>query len=180
MKHKQFFLGLCLVALVSMFSFGFAGTDDATVQNPQRRDRTQFRKSLIERLNLTDDQKKQMEKMHFENQKKMVAVDAKIKTAGIELRELLSADKLDKVATEKKLTELSKYRVEKQMNHINNWSAVNEILTPEQQKIWKEALKRPMQGRQGMPGGPMQGRPMMRQRMMEREMQGQPPMDEKK
>ncbi len=101
-------------------------------------------KNMMEKLNLTEDQKKKMEKMHFDMQKKQIDGKAKVKTAEIELKELFNADKPDKSAIEKKIKEISDLKGKMRTNHVDHWFDVNSILTPEQQKTWKEKLDKPM------------------------------------
>lgn len=96
---------------------------------------------IMGKLNLTDEQKTKVESFRLEFQKKQIAVRSKIQTARIELQQILSSDKLDKAAIEKKLNEISKLEVEQKMNFINHWEQVNQILTPEQKNIWKNTLK---------------------------------------
>ena len=97
-------------------------------------------KKFMEKLNLTDEQKKDVEKIHFDAEKQTIAQKAKVETAGIELRQLLKADAPDKSAIEKKIGDIADLRVQIHMIKINSWFAVNKLLTPDQQKIWKKAL----------------------------------------
>lgn len=98
-------------------------------------------RGFMGRLNLTDEQKSKVENLRLELQKKQVTIRSKIQTSRIELKQILNADKLDKSAIEKKLNEISKLEIEQKMNFINHWEQVNQILTPEQQKIWKNSLR---------------------------------------
>ncbi|MDI6802692.1 MAG: periplasmic heavy metal sensor [Bacteroidota bacterium] len=104
----------------------------------------------MKKLNLTDEQKKQFDKLRFEIQKKQTDAQAKVKTAGIELKELFSADKLDRTAIEKKMREIADLRVRLRLNHLDHWFAVNKILDDKQQIFWKEKLE--MRGGPGMKG----------------------------
>lgn len=104
----------------------------------------------MSKLNLTDEQQKQFDKLRFDIQKKQTDAQAKVKTAGIELKELFSADKLDRTAIEKKMKEIADLRLKLRLNHLDHWFAVNKILDEKQQKIWKEKLER--RGGPGMKG----------------------------
>lgn len=104
----------------------------------------------MNKLNLTDEQKKQFDKLRFDIQKRQTDAQAKVKTAGIELKELFSADKLDRTAIEKKMKEIADLRLKLRLNHLDHWFAVNKILDEKQQKIWKEKLER--RGGPGMKG----------------------------
>jgi Spy/CpxP family protein refolding chaperone len=97
---------------------------------------------FLDRLNLTDEQSAKLKDMRFEQEKKQIDLRSKIQTLNVEVKQLLSAEKIDKTGLEKKYNEIAKLQVEQKMNFINHWSQVNSILTPEQQKVWKETLKR--------------------------------------
>ena len=121
-------------------------------------------KKFMEKLNLTDEQKRDVEKIHVDAEKQTIAQKAKVETAGIELRQLLKADVPDKSAIEKKINEIADMRVQMHMIKINSWFAINTLLTPDQQKTWKKVLENgPALRRQWMRNR-MGGRPMMRQR----------------
>lgn len=121
----------------------------------------------MNKLNLTDEQQKQFDKLRFDIQKKQTDAQAKVKTAGIELKELFIADKLDRAAIEKKMKEIADLRLKLRLNHLDHWFAVNKILDEKQQKIWKEKLeKRGGPGMKGMMkefGG--RGKKMMHRKM---------------
>ena len=85
------------------------------------------------KLNLTDEQKKDVEKIHFDAEKQTIAQKAKVATARVELQQLLKADVPDKSAIEKKISDLAELKVQLHMIKINSWFAINKLLTPEQQ-----------------------------------------------
>ena len=98
------------------------------------------RKRFMEQLKLTDAQKKDFDNLHVDMQKQLVAQRAKIATARIDLRQLFKSDTPDRSAIEKKMSEIADLGVQSRMIRVNTWFAVNKILTPDQQKIWKKAL----------------------------------------
>jgi Spy/CpxP family protein refolding chaperone len=98
-------------------------------------------KKFMEKLNLTDEQKKDVEKIHFDSEKQTVAQRAKEETARIELQQLLKADAPDKSDIEKKINEIANLEVQMHMIKINSWFAVNKLLNPDQQKTWKKVLE---------------------------------------
>jgi Spy/CpxP family protein refolding chaperone len=157
-KNKVILLSLVLVIALAIISFGFAGEDGKKDEKkPMPR-----MKEFLEKLKLTPDQQKQMEKMKFDLEKQQVKIRAEMMTAGIELKELLAAEVPDKGAIEKKLDEVAKYRVNMEKARIDQWFAVNKTLTSDQQKVWKEILKNPpkQMGNRNL---------MMQRRMMGRE-----------
>lgn len=120
------------------------------------------RKGMHDKLNLTDTQKDQFEKISFDAKKKQIEIRAKLETARLELRRLIGADAFDKSAVEKKLTEIAGLEVQMKMNHFNAWSEKNKALTPEQQKIFKNTLKQ-----HGAKRAKGQKRMMMHREMMD-------------
>jgi Spy/CpxP family protein refolding chaperone len=98
-------------------------------------------KKFMEKLNLTDEQKKDVEKIHFDAEKQTIAQKAKVETARVELRQLLKADAPEKSAIEKKISEMADLKVQMHMIKINSWFAINKLLTPDQQKTWKKVLE---------------------------------------
>lgn len=107
-----------------------------------KQDDTKMLHKLVAKLNLTDEQKKDVEKIHFDAEKQAIAQKAKEGTARVELQHLLKADAPDKSAIEKKITEIADLRVQMHMIKIDSWFAINKLLTPDQQKTWKKVLER--------------------------------------
>jgi Spy/CpxP family protein refolding chaperone len=167
-----------ILSSVILFTAGIAFAQPQDEQDPQMPRR---RQPMIERLQLNDQQKKQLETMRFEMQKQLVGVRAKRQTAMLELRQLLGADTPDRSAIERKMNEVSQIGMQAKLLRLNHWFEVNKILTPEQQKVWRELLKHPLrEGIRGMvgmrfrEGGDsmrhrpfMGGRPRMHERMLE-------------
>jgi Spy/CpxP family protein refolding chaperone len=154
-KNKGILTSIVLVVVIALFSFSFGFANAQEQKGPKPVGPIE---QIIKQLKPTPEQLTQMEKMKSDLEKQQVQTRAKMQTAGIELRDLLSAAEPNKEAVMKKLDEVAKYRVEMVKNRIEQWFAVNKILTPEQQKVWKEALKNPP--REHMKPGTMHG--MMR------------------
>ena len=106
----------------------------------QRQRVTVTAQPMLEQLNLNDQQQEQMEKLRADNHRAQVQTRSKIELARIDLRELYNAEKTDRSAIEKKLKEISDLQHQLKLNHLNHFFAVNNILTPEQQKIWKKHI----------------------------------------
>ena len=94
---------------------------------------------MLRQLKLTDDQQKSIGTLRLELRKKIVGQQARIKTSRVELTELFRADQPIQSAIEKKISEISQFQSEQRLLVVNQWFAVNKLLTPEQQKIWKKA-----------------------------------------
>jgi nickel and cobalt resistance protein CnrR len=118
---------------------------------------------MMEALNLTDQQKGQMEKLRTELEKKQVAVQGKIAVLRVDLKELFQAENPDRSAIEKKMKEVSDLQHQLKINGLDHLFAVKGILTPDQQKIWKKHLLEMGEERMGM-GMERGGRMMKRGR----------------
>jgi Spy/CpxP family protein refolding chaperone len=108
-------------------------------QRPARR--AQMREAFMEKLNLTDQQKEQFRKLRLDMDRKHEKTMSKIKLARIDLRELATADGPDKATIEKKLREISDLQHQQKLDMVDHLFAAKAVLTPEQQKIWKEHMK---------------------------------------
>lgn len=126
MKAKIIIAGLALVLIASMsfaqiFPYGGGAWS-----------------RLYDDLKLTDEQKTKLQNLFFEFRKNQVDIAGKLSKARIELQQLLSAEKPDKSAIDKKIDEISGYMKEMTKNRVNHWMNVQQILTPEQRKILNE------------------------------------------
>ncbi len=129
-------------------------------------------KKMMKDLNLTDAQKEQFEKLTFDTQKKQIELGAKLASLKLEMKRLLDAETIDRSAIEKKMNEIADQEVAVRMNRLSGWMEKNKVLTADQQKIWREALRRHVammenDARTGMMrkmmrrDHPMHGAPMM-------------------
>ena len=98
-------------------------------------------RKLINELKLSDDQKKDVDKIRVDMEKQIVDQEAKTKAARIDLHELFKAENPDKSAIEKKVQEIADNEVGSRIIRIDSWFAVNSLLKPEQQLKWKKALE---------------------------------------
>lgn len=134
-------------------------------------------KKMMKELNLTDAQQEQFEKLTFDTQKKQIELGAKLATLKLEMKRLMAAESIDRSAIEKKMNEIADQQVALKMNRLNGWMEKNKVLTADQQKIWRDVLRRQtemleskdrpammrkmMRMNRSMPGGPMHEAPMM-------------------
>lgn len=95
-------------------------------------------KSFAEELGLTDAQKTQINQTMLDMRKKNIDVEAKLKLAGIELHELMSADTPDQGKINAKISEVSQLREKIMRSHIETKLAIQKVLTPEQRKKAKD------------------------------------------
>ena len=118
---------------------------------------------MTEELKLTDEQKKEVDKLRFEFQKQMIAQGAKLATMWVEYRQLLSADVPDKAMLEKKFSEMTDGAGQLHSLLLTHWFSVNKLLNADQQKVWKKALESPMSFLRGThPHMPAEGAPEMK------------------
>lgn len=111
-------------------------------------------------LGLTDQQSDRLRQIVVDAEKSTVKTGADMAVRGIELRELLRADKPDRDAVMKKVQELSNLRGEMMKQHVDALLTAKSVLTPEQQKKVRTLIESRM-------GGEMFGG-MMREHRMER------------
>ena len=94
------------------------------------------------RLGLTDDQVSRLRQVVVDSEKATIKTRAEMKIRGIELRELLRADKPDQAAVMKKVDEISALRGEMMKQHVSALLSAKTILTPEQQKKIRSFMER--------------------------------------
>jgi Spy/CpxP family protein refolding chaperone len=110
-----------------------------------RRDVVRPRAQMAEKLNLTDQQKLDMQKLRIEMQRKNIPLQSQIRLARLEIQQLMLADKPDRAKLEKWMREVSDLQLQIKLNGLDHMFAMKNLLTPEQQKLWKE-----QRGGQGM------------------------------
>lgn len=128
---------------------------------------------LMKKLNLTDQQQSDVGKLMVDHAKKMVDQKAKLANAIIDLKVLLKAQEPQQSAIDKKIREIADLKVQEQSMRLNMWFAVNKILTPDQQKLWKQALEHPLQFK-GKAARPHMNRHMRMRRAPRDRMDGNP------
>jgi len=125
-------IGLVVVLLVSVVAF-------AQPQRMQMRDgKGPGPARMMEELKLNESQKTQMQKMHINLMKKQTQLHAKIQGLRLDTKELFLADKVDRKAIENNIKAVNEVQEQLKLNKLDHWFAVNAILTPDQQKLWKD------------------------------------------
>ena len=89
-------------------------------------------------LGLTPEQKEQIRSIAFEGRKEQIQLQSDLKIANLELRELMTEDKLDKVKINKKLDEIGALRTKLQKARVERMMAFRDILTKEQIQSFRE------------------------------------------
>jgi len=85
-------------------------------------------------LSLTDEQTERLRQIAVDAEKSRVQTGSELAVRGIELRELLRADKPDRDAVMKKVQEISQLRGQMMRQGIDGLLAAKTVLTPEQQQ----------------------------------------------
>jgi Spy/CpxP family protein refolding chaperone len=93
-------------------------------------------------LGLTDQQVDRLRQIILNAQKSAIKTRANMAVSGIELRELLLAEKPDRDAVMKKVREISKQREEMMQQHAEALLDAKTVLTPEQQKKIRSFISR--------------------------------------
>ena len=96
------------------------------------------RGNLHEMLNLDDATTAKMEALREDHQKKQIALRARLQTARVEMRGLMNKDDLVRTRILSKQKEISGIQAEMKLNRTSHRLDAYQLLTPEQQKIWKE------------------------------------------
>jgi Spy/CpxP family protein refolding chaperone len=125
---------------------GMHPTDDAGMG------RMKMMMAMAARLNLTPDQKKKIERLHLQHQKEAIALLSRMKTAGVEIQELLLSDapEMDKVKA--KVKEKHQAQADLEVGHHVLVQQIKGLLTPEQRQklesmpmgMPETGMKRPM------------------------------------
>src|SRR3990172_7064842 len=126
-------------SLIATFSLAF--TLSARQGHPQAFDRP-MHQAIMGELKLTDQQKKEIDKIHSDAMKEQIDRFSEIAKARVELQDLLKADNPSQSAIEKKLTDIEAFQNQAQSKRLSVWFSINKLLTSEQQKVWKKTLER--------------------------------------
>ena len=114
-----------------------------------RRGRGVMVKRMAEKLELTDEQVKKIKSVLTDARKKRIGLRADARVAGIELREMVSQETVDKAGIDAKVAAIAKIRGDLLQARTDAVLGVREVLTPEQLAKADGMLKRLLQGRKG-------------------------------
>ncbi|MGA7159507.1 MAG: Spy/CpxP family protein refolding chaperone [Bacteroidota bacterium] len=134
---KKYLVVMLVVALT-----GIIKAQEPSHEQPMKRPMEHMGKTnFLAKLKLTDEQKKQMKDLKYETDKKAIELRSKLALSKLELGRLLSSDAPDKDAIEKQINEVAANETALHVNKLDGWFEANKILTPEQQKEWREVLR---------------------------------------
>jgi hypothetical protein len=89
-------------------------------------------------LGFTPEQKEKIRSIAFEGKKEHIQLQSDLKIANLELRELMTQEKLDKVKINKKLDEIGALRTKLQKARVERMMAFRDVLTKEQIQSFRE------------------------------------------
>jgi Spy/CpxP family protein refolding chaperone len=112
----------------------FRGGDRERGPRYDRRDRV----LLHERLNLSEEQDKQLTQIRMEFQKRMIDSRSELQKNRLDIQSEMDKDQPDMTKIEELVKKQERLRTEQQLARVNHVRTISEILTPEQREIWKE------------------------------------------
>ncbi len=137
------------LVMVLLLSFGLMTIGHSQNQRQPNRPARQFNRmerfqkaGLLKKLNLTDQQKEKIRSLRFDFQKKMIDLKADLQKSRLDLKELRQANSLSRNDVIAAVEKINKSRDAISLAVANHLMDVYEVLTPEQQKIWKEIAPR--------------------------------------
>jgi Spy/CpxP family protein refolding chaperone len=92
----------------------------------------------MQKLNLTDEQQAQIQKLRVDFQRKAIQNEAKIRLARLDLAQMMRADKPDRSAIEKTIREIASVQTDTKLARVDEMLAIRGLLTPEQLKTLKK------------------------------------------
>lgn len=138
---KQVFITTGLISIISLVvALDVFAT--CSIPSPSKQSR-HWGKDIVQRLNLSPQQKKEIEHQRTINRQKWAELRQKIYAKRMELREELDKSATDRKKMDSITTEIKALQSEELDLHINNLLAMKQILTPEQFKeLNKKGFKR--------------------------------------
>jgi len=129
--------------LVNYFVIIFFVTAIISQAQPQTNNMKHNKKfQLFNQLNLSAEQEQQIKDLRYQQQKKAIDLKSQVEKNRLEIKHQITSDNFD----ENKILELteanSKIQAELKTSKIKTWLAINKLLTPEQQKIWKKHFEK--------------------------------------
>ena len=79
-----------------------------------------------------------MRQLRLELEKKQAQVEPRIRLARIAMKEAVLSAQPNRSVFEKNIRAITDLQLEMKMNMLDHWFKVFKILTPEQQKVWKD------------------------------------------
>jgi Spy/CpxP family protein refolding chaperone len=111
--------------------------------------RWQGRMLMHERLNLTEEQQKQIEEIRFTHRDEMIDLNADIQKQTLNLRKLRTSGDLNRAEYLKEVEKLNELKSQKAVKRAEHQMEVRELLTPEQREQLRSFDKQMRKGKRG-------------------------------
>ena len=134
MKTKIFSLVL-IFALIGLYS----GTAYSQKSTPPPK-KEFFRHQMLDKLNLTEEQKTKIKDARLNHEKQMIDLKASLEKKLLALKELRVKGNLDRNAVIAAVKDINQARNDIAIARANDMMDIYEILTPEQRKTWKDNM----------------------------------------
>ena len=94
---------------------------------------------MMAELDLSDRQKEQIRGIRQAQERRMIPLNADLKTAGLDLRELMQAERPNQARIDAAIDKLADLRADAHKERVKSMLAIRDVLTDEQRKKLKEA-----------------------------------------
>ncbi len=143
---KRSVAAVVIALLFSVFTFPVLAQQGMGMGNGmQKRDGSgmgygnqHFRNQMMTKLNLTDQQKDKISELKITHQKNMIDLKAQLQKDILGLKELRSKDDFNRNDVLSSVEKVNKSRDAIAVERANHMMDVYQILTPDQQKVWKQ------------------------------------------
>lgn len=123
-----------MIALGTLFLFSFV-----TFSQPKHKfQKKHFKTNMIEKLNLTDEQKESISDLKSAHQKEMIDLKADLQKKMIDMKETRKDPKLSREKLISAVEEINTIKNKIAISRVNHGMDVYELLNDEQKKIWQE------------------------------------------
>jgi Spy/CpxP family protein refolding chaperone len=106
------------------------------------KERGEYRREMMEDLQLTDEQQVQMQKLHLQLEKKQAGIESEMKLKRLDLKEELIGANPDQSKIEKSIKAINDLQLQMKLTMVDHVFKAKAMLTPEQQKKFKQHLLR--------------------------------------
>jgi len=134
---KQIFVYLLAIPILSLTLLSYAQATDKNAQTPKQH-RWEKRGDFIEMLNLTPEQKEQIQKQHSLNRQKWSGLRDSIRAKRLELKQELEKPTIDKGRVDNIVAEIKILMGEQFQQRVDDIISMKQILTPDQFKKLEE------------------------------------------
>jgi len=132
-------MAVFLVVLAAGVSFAWS---QPMMKERMMKERGEHRREMMADLQLTDEQQAQMQKLHLQLEKKQAGIESEIKLKRLDLKEELLGANPDQAKIEKNIRAINDLQLQMKLTMVDHVFKAKAMLTPEQQKKFKQHLLR--------------------------------------